>query len=88
MSFSSHAELDRGNSQLAQKVKSKVTTQMLFLTTIIKCSFGLGEVIGVRCSNRLGKKVYPIVEAGKPVLSSELPLLMFYQETSDMSTMS
>ena len=36
---------------------------------------GLGQVIGVVDSLiALGKKVYPIVEAGRPVLSSELPV--------------
>ena len=36
---------------------------------------GIGEVIGVvDALIALGKKVYPIVEAGKPVLSTDLPV--------------
>ena len=44
----------------------------------------LGEVIGVIDSLiAIGKKIYPIVEAGKPVLSSDLPVTHVLPQVDD-----
>jgi len=46
----------------------------------------IGEVIGVVDSMiALGKKIYPIIEAGKPVLSSDLPVTHVLPKKEDVS---
>ena len=90
LSLSSYADLDKRQFTIGSVEVTEIennSSDIIFESNNKSTLSGIGEVIGVvDALIALGKKVYPIVEAGKPILSSELPVThVLPRKTSDMS---